>query len=434
MCDGNYTNVTITKEFGSLNAREWLLVTALSLVFLCGVVGNSLVIYIFGYKKKSLHSSSTERLIFYLAVIDFFASIFNPLLFLYLTITRYVKWHFGYIGCKVLPAFGPITTTASAGMLLLFAVDRYRAIVSPFQGELSPKTISIATIIIIIVSILSNVHYLYSIEVTERYGCRVPRADNMQYGIPNCTITILRLFLFLIVFTYTHTQIFRTLQRRNRCSPFDHDLAKQREFQSKQIIRCILIMGIVHLLLVCPRDIMYLIYNLSWLISTCGISFSKEVVLVNAFMKVLQVSNSCANVFIYSHMHLYYRKRLFKVLRSLGLSGNRMFQIIQSYIFPSMEHSHEGEQTKVKFLEHTVEEEEESMDENKEDDKKQLFAERKQSSKIAVFQNVDGNHYRVDEDYSQESISSTSKTKNRVFFKRMKQYTNLNKQKEVINL
>lgn len=432
MCYRNYTNVTITKEFGPLNTREWLLVTAFSLVFMCGVFGNSLVIYIFGYKKKSLHSSSTEKLIFYLAVIDFFASIFNPLLFVYLTITRYVKWHFGYIGCKVLPAFGPITTTASAGMLLLFAVDRYRAIVSPFQGELSPKSISIVTIIIIIVSILSNVHYVYSIEVTERYGCRVPSADNMQYGVPNCTITILRVFLFFIVFTYTHAQIFRTLKRRNRCSPFGHDLAKQREFQSKQIIRCIFIMGIVHLLLVCPRDIMYLIYNLSWLVSTCGIRFSKEVVLVNVLMKFLQVSNSCANVFIYSHMHVYYRKHLFKVLRSLGLSGSRMFQIIQSCILPSMEPSHEEEQTKVNFLEDTVEEE--GMDENKEDEEKRLFAEHKQSSRIAVFQNVDGNHYKVHEGYSQESISSASKTKNRVFFKRMKQYTHLNKQKEAINL
>ena len=432
MCFRNYTNVTITKEFGSLNAREWLLVTAFSLVFLCGVVGNSLVVYIFGYKKKSLHSSSTERLIFYLAVIDFFASIFNPLLYVYLTITRYVKWHFGYVGCKVLPAFGPITTTASAGMLLLFAVDRYRAIASPFQGELSPKTISIATIIIILVSILSNIHYLYSIEVTERFGCRVPSADNIQYGVPNCTIIIVRLFVFLIVFTYTHAQIFRTLQKRSRCSPFDHDLAKKREFQSKQIIRCILIMGIVHLFLVCPRDIMYLIYNLSWLVSTCGIRFSKEVVLVNVFMKVLQVSNSCANVFIYSHMHVYYRKCLFKVLRSLGLSGSRMFQTIQSYILPNMEISHEDEHTKVNFLEHNVEEED--IDKNMEDEEKLLFAERKQNSKVAVFQNVDGNHYKVDEEYRQESISPTSKTKNRVFFKRMKQYTNLNKRKEVINL
>lgn len=432
MCSKNDTNTTNTLDFGPLTVREWLLVAALGLIFLCGVIGNLLVIHAFGYKKTSRHTSSTERLILYLAIIDFFASIFNPPLFMYLTITRYMKWHFGYIGCKVLPAFGPITTTASAGMLLLFAVDRYRAIVSPFQGELSPKSISIVTIIIIIVSILSNVHYVYSIEVTERYGCRVPSADNMQYGVPNCTITILRVFLLFIVFTYTHAQMFRTLKRRNRCSPFGHDLAKQREFQSKQIIRCIFIMGIVHLLLVCPRDIMYLIYNLSWLVSTCGIRFSKEVVLVNVLMKFLQVSNSCANVFIYSHMHVYYRKHLFKVLRSLGLSGSRMFQIIQSCILPSMEPSHEEEQTKVNFLEDTVEEE--GMDENKEDEEKRLFAEHKQSSRIAVFQNVDGNHYKVHEGYSQESISSASKTKNRVFFKRMKQYTHLNKQKEAINL
>lgn len=97
-----------------------------------------------------------------------------------------------------------------------------------------------------------------------------------------------------------------------------------------------------------------------------------------------------------------------------------------------MEPSHEEEQTKVNFLEDTVEEE--GMDEKKEDEEKRLFAGYKQSSRIAVFQNVDGNHYKVHEGYSQESISSASKTKNRVFFKRMKQYTHLNKQNEAINL
>ena len=350
MCDRNLTNATIGMEFGRLTVGEYLLAAALNLILMCGVIGNALVIYAFGYKKKSRQTSSTEKLILYLAFIDFFASIFNPFLFMYLTITRYVQWHFGYIGCKILPAFGPITTTASAGMLLLFAVDRYKAIASPFRGELPPKTITSSTIIIIIISVLCNVHYMYAVELTERYGCRVPRAESLQYGVPNCTLIVLRLSIFLFVFIFTHVKICLALQKSNKSPSLGRRMAKVRKSQSKQIVRCILVMGIVHFFLVFPRDILYLTYNLSWLVSKCGIRFSKKIVLVNAFMKLLQVSNSCANVFIYSQMHLYYRKRLLKMFQSFRFSSNKTFQMNQPNISPELEDCLQGKEGKVKFL------------------------------------------------------------------------------------
>ena len=350
MCGRNLTNTAIRLEFGRLNVKECLLAAALSLLFMCGVIGNALVIYAFGYKKKSRHTSSTEKLILYLAFIDFFASIFNPFLFMYLTITRYIKWHFGYIGCKILPAIGPITTTASAGILLLFAVDRYKAIASPFRGELSPKTITTTTIIVIIISVLCNVHYMYAVELTERYGCRVPRAESLQYGVPNCTLIVLRLSIFSSVFIYTHVKICLALQKSNKSPSLGRKMAKARKSQSKQIVRCILVMGIVHFFLVFPRDILYFTYNLSWLVSKCGIRFSKKIVLVNSFMKLLQVANSCANVFIYSQMHLYYRKHLLKMFQSFRFSSNKMFQMNQPHISPESEDCFEGKEGKIEFL------------------------------------------------------------------------------------
>lgn len=350
MCVRYETNTTVRMEFGRLTVRECLLAAALSIIFMCGVIGNALVIYAFGYKKKSRRTSSTEKLILYLAFIDLLASIFNPFLFMYLTITRYVKWHFGYIGCKILPAFGPITTTASAGILLLFAVDRYKAIASPFRGELSPKTVTTTTIIVIIISVLCNIHYMHAVELTESYGCRVPRAGSLPYGVPNCTLIILRLSTFLLVFIYTHVKICLALQKSNKSPSLSHRMAEKRKSQSKQIVRCILVMGVVHLFLVFPRDILYLIYNLSWLVSECGIRFSKKIVLINTFMKLLQVANSCANVFIYSQMHLYYRKRLLKIFQSFRISSNKMFQMNQPQLSHDSEDCLQGKEGKVKFL------------------------------------------------------------------------------------
>ena len=355
-------NETVTIVFGSLNTREYLLVVAYSMILLCGVLGNALVIYIFGYKKKSQQTLSTEKLIFYLAVIDFFASLFNPVQFIYLTITRYKQWHFGYVGCKIIPAFGPITTTASAGMLLLFAVDRYRAIVFPFQGELAPKSINITTSLVITISVLTNIHYMYALKITDNFGCRVPHAENILYGMPNCVFIVLRLSIYLLVFTYTHLGIYLALQRGNRCFSLDQGLVIKRECQSKRIIRCVFIMGLVFLLLVFPREALYLIYNLSWLTSTCGIKFTLEIVLANSFLKVLKTANSCANVFIYSHMHVYYRKQVLKVIRSFGVSSTRLFQMIYSHLWHNLEHGQDVVTTRIKLHESNIPEE--HMDKN----------------------------------------------------------------------
>lgn len=401
------TNATSAITFGPLNVREWLLIASFSMIFLCGVIGNGLVIFIFGYKKKPKKSSSTERLIFYLAIIDFFASLFNPLLFMYLIVTRHKQWHFGHVGCKVIPAFGPITTTASAGMLLLFAVDRYRAIIYPFRGELSFQTITFSTIFIITISILSNIHYIYSIELTNKYGCRVPKANSLHYGLPNCALIVLRLSLFIFVFIYTHICISLVLRRRNRCPSFNHELATKRECESKKVTRCILIMSIVFLLLVFPREIFYLIYNFSWLVFTCGIRFTEEVVLINSFLKVLHTANSCANVFIYSHMHLYYRKHVLKFLWSIGpfcvvfvdsdirLSSQKPYKSVSA----KRRCSNSSGLGKLTL--------------NQQETNERLVAENEQIPKVIFCRVVDG-----------KLITSRHKKKTVTFFKRMQQYNN----------
>ena len=391
-------NATSAIAFGPLNVREWLLITAFSMIFLCGVIGNGLVIFIFGYKKKPKKSSSTERLILYLAIIDFFASLFNPLLFIYLIVTRHKQWHFGYVGCKIIPAFGPVITTASAGILLLFAVDRYRAIIYPFRGELSFQTITCSTIFIITISILSNIHYIYSIELTSSYGCRVPKANNLHYGLPNCTLIVLRLALFIFVFIYTHICISLVLRRRNRCPSFNHELATKRECESKKVTRCILIMSIVFLLLVFPREIFYLVYNLSWLVFTCGIRFTEEIVLLNSFLKVLHTANSCANVFIYSHMHLYYRKHVLKFLWSIG-PFCEVFVDSDKGVSAKRRCSNPSVLGKLTL--------------NQQETNKRLVAEYEQISKFIFCRGVDG-----------KLVISRDKKKTMTFFKRMQQYNN----------
>ena len=129
--NGTLNNTTNEVYFKNeyISIRDWILVIAFSLIISFGVVGNAIVCYVFGYKKKRHRRSTTEWLILYLGIIDLLASILNPPLYIYWTVTHYSKWHFGYLGCKILPVLGPIMTSASLGILLIFAIDRYLAIV-----------------------------------------------------------------------------------------------------------------------------------------------------------------------------------------------------------------------------------------------------------------------------------------------------------------
>ena len=310
-------NQTTTEDnvLSNITLEEWLLIAAFILIILIGGFGNILVIYVFGCGRKTKVRSSTEWLILYLGIIDLLSSLFNPSLYIYWTVTDF-KWHFGFVGCKVLPAIGPITTTTSSAFLLIFAVDRYLAIVSPFRGHLSWKSITIACVAAIIVSILSYLHYIYFLELSADNKCGVANAGNKEYGIPNCTLVILRLFIFAFVFTYTNYMIFTKLNSNEK---LPKDLREKRVRQSRGIMRILLSMGVVFVFLVYPRELFYLMFNMSWLIRKEGIIDFQIALQINAWLKVMHTSNSCANIFIYAHMQSRFRRSILTVLFKVGL-------------------------------------------------------------------------------------------------------------------
>ena len=297
---------------------EWCLVVAFILIMCMGVVGNAFVIYVFGCKRKSNQRSATDWLILYLGIIDLLSSFLNPPLYIYWTLTHYRRWDFGDLGCHILPSLGPIMASVSSGVLLIFAINRYLAIVAPFRGELSRRTVTIAFFIDIILSTGAYLHYILALTIHPKYKyCYIPDVSDYKYGIPNCTFIILRLCVFATVFGFTNVRIFKTLKRYSSAST-SRELRASRLKQSKRIMLVLLTMGAVFTLLVFPRELFYLVYNLSWLVSINGIKFTPMSLEINSWLKVAHTANSCANVFIYSKMQTIYRKQIFRILLCFG--------------------------------------------------------------------------------------------------------------------
>ena len=169
----------------------------------------------------------------------------------------------------------------------------------------------------------------YSAALTAKFfggRCVVPDVKAPEYGYPNCVFLIIRLLSFLIVFLFTNIRIYATLwQNRRRFSA--KDLRETRMKQSKKIMRILNLMGIVFVVLVFPRELLYLIYNINDVIRQGvpgkGLQFGVYVIRLNAWLKVMHTSNSCANIFIYARMQDSFKKQIRKIMEWLGCTKCR---------------------------------------------------------------------------------------------------------------
>ena len=80
-----------------------------------------------------------------------------------------------------------------------------------------------------------------------------------------------------------------------------------REKEMRRVVKMIIAMQTVFLVLILPRDLFLVSFSLSWL-DNDGIKYGDVVRYVNEFLKLLQTSNCCANIFIYAKLHDHFRK------------------------------------------------------------------------------------------------------------------------------
>ena len=295
-----------------ISIKDAILIVLFCLIFIVGVIGNAHVCFVFGFK-KSRGRTTTESLILYLGIVDLLASIFNPPLHVYWTATKHSVWHFGLIGCKIIPIIGPIMTCASAGILCLIAVDRFAVIVLPFRGQLSRVTVSRATIATLVLSTLMYIHYSYALTIDDFLGvCMIEDISALSYMLPNITSIILKLLLFSLVFIVTNVMIFVSLEKQTNKLTLQKVRIKRLK-ENKRTMGVLHRMGLVFVVLIYPREIFQLYINFSWIIDMDGSDLTSDVLNINSWLFIMHASNSCANVFIYAHMHNIYRTQFLKI-------------------------------------------------------------------------------------------------------------------------
>lgn len=278
--------------------RVLLIILYICILFIC-VIGNLLVCLYFTLDSKKF--KHIQLLIFYLATFDLLAGVFGPSLFIYLEIYSYKKWHFGDIGCKMLPYLWKVLTSISLGIIMVINIDRCIAICRPFRAEVPKHTVNkIVAFITVLSMLLETPHLVYA--ETSGDSCQVPFVGSPGYAYAFLTIHCARDALYLTVFIVTYVLIQRDL---NQSSLVVH--CPNRTAENKTVRKMLIVVAIVFILLTFPRDMLHIVYVFSWLIGP-GIARSDILVVVNSTVTVLLSCNRISNAFIYAKLHRRFRK------------------------------------------------------------------------------------------------------------------------------
>ncbi|XP_022091044.1 5-hydroxytryptamine receptor 1D-like [Acanthaster planci] len=167
--ESNFSRNTSDTMMRALNftSREWILLVGLSLMILCVIFGN-IMILIAVIKHRPLQTPPVY-LIASLAVADLMVGL--VVMPLSLTQELTVEWKFGAVVCDIWISLDVLCCTASILNLCVIALDRYWAITKPLKYKLK-RTSSRMLAMIAIVWIISVM-----ISITPLFGWRTDNPD-----------------------------------------------------------------------------------------------------------------------------------------------------------------------------------------------------------------------------------------------------------------
>ncbi|XP_066920961.1 neuropeptide Y receptor type 1-like [Clytia hemisphaerica] len=363
--------------------KDYVFVIAFTLIFVTGVIGNSLVIYIFKHRQRRI-TTPMELIIIYLAVTDLIASVFNSLLYIYLHITSFSHWDFGPFMCVLLPSITTVSVSMSLGLIILITIERCRVLSNPFDGMFDKKHVHYMVAFVFIISIANEIPYIKDLHITHRgvatykcvksnlaasytqkkgiefktfpescnknktlqsfehtlstydettlFSCVLQSCHEVDKCMPRSTqeymkgrlITlVIRDVLFISVFTVCNLFIYQALKGDDE----REKILKQSGINHTRINptkMCIMILAlaIVFAVLVLPKDIYHIVYLARLLNKDHSISGEKAVD-INSALKLLQSFNCVANVFIYARLHGSFRKSLNEVFTTIISSTDK---------------------------------------------------------------------------------------------------------------
>ena len=227
--------------------------------------------------------------------------------------TRHSAWHFGQLFCKVLPSLTRITVSLSIGIILIITIDRCQVICNPFHRQYTKLQINLLIAITVLLSIGFDLPHIIHHRIGPSETCRVQSIRDIKFAYPAVALLIFRDFLFILTFSVTVSLIYKQLYNAKRKRALKE---QNHHIKSKRIVFMLLVMAVLFIVMVFPRDLFQLVFLITWL-RPPGITFNKTLLEINSFLKVLHMCNSLCNIFIYAQLHDKFRRRLLRLTKKL---------------------------------------------------------------------------------------------------------------------
>uniref|UniRef100_A0A8C6S7S5 Neuropeptide Y receptor type 2 n=1 Tax=Neogobius melanostomus TaxID=47308 RepID=A0A8C6S7S5_9GOBI len=288
-----------------------VLILAYSTIIFCGVIGNSLVIYVV-YRFKNLRTV-TNFFIVNLAVADLLVNtLCLPFTLVY---TLYGEWMFGQVLCFMLPCAQGMAVHVSTITMNIIALDRHRSIVRHTETRMSRDMCTLVIVITwaasaLLASPLAIFREYGSFDISPkslyRYVCmeKWPGSD-MNGGIYSICMLFIQYGLPLAINSFAYIRIWSKL-RNHLTAGCRNDRHQRKQKTTKMLITMVVVFAVSWL----PFHAFQLAVDID---ST--VLYRKDFKLLFTMFHIIAMCSTFVNPILYGWMNKNYRTAFLSVCR-----------------------------------------------------------------------------------------------------------------------
>ncbi|KAL7879096.1 hypothetical protein AOLI_G00100700 [Acnodon oligacanthus] len=303
-CRENCTLATVPPVVSEIGYRHWIVLTCYIIVFLLGVPGNSLVVWVTAFRMPR----SVNALWFLnLAIADLLCCLSLPLIMVPLAQDKH--WPFGLVACKLVHGLLYMLMYCSVLLLVLISLDRWLLVSRPTwcQNWRSPRyAIWVCLVVWMLALVISIPQFNEMAE--KRLGSKIICEGIYDTLLETWSITVFRFlvgfFMPFVVICISHWMVY---QRASR-GP-----GKRQNQRSARTLRVILAVVLSFFLCWLPLHIM----DFLQVAVQKNIAIQHDLLLVRMLALCLAYFNSCLNPLLYVCLGRGFRESLTKSLRSV---------------------------------------------------------------------------------------------------------------------
>lgn len=298
--------------------RIFMIILFGAVIFL-GFIENLMVIIVITINKR-LHTV-TNVFISTLSFSDIMLCAFNLPFQLHYGITDY--WSFGSILCQIIMPMFAVPVFMSTLAMLMIAIERYILIVFPFRKKLTIKMALVIVFVIIIFSVVCSIPIILHTEHSEEIIDLRPYIQDIikkSFCIENWKLKtsraytmfvfVLQFFIPYIIISVLYFQIYKVLKKR--------PIKRKETRKNYQTTRILIAITTTFTISWLPFQIFSIVSYFNPNISThLGPAYK----LTDLILKIIAMSSSCVNPFLYGWLNDKFRKEFGTML------GKRMMKM-----------------------------------------------------------------------------------------------------------